>query len=178
MFFEKVIESVNEIAKKYSEQEVTFLTESDFKVHLSNLIGSKFSDNITVNTESPWYDTYITNKTYYIDITAFDKNKLQITYDPNLNRKGYKYDDEALAIELKYFRHKDDINEIIKDFDKCNLLVKAPKNECFIIAMARTEELSSEANKVMETQMEKYRNEYGDRVKVYLISPSQLIEIK
>jgi hypothetical protein len=178
MFFEKVIESVNEIATKYSKQEVTFLTESDFKVHLSNTIGNKFGNNITVNTESPWYDTYVTNKTYYIDITAFDRNKLQVTYDPNLNRKGYKYDDEALAVELKYFRHKDDINEIIKDFDKCNLLVKAPKNECFIIAMARTEELSIEASKVMETQMEKYRNEYRDRVKVYLISPSELTEIK
>jgi len=179
MYSKSVIESIKEISEKYINNKITILTESDFKVLLTNQIRGKFSNNITVNTESPWYDTYESNKTYYVDITAFDQLKLQITYNPKLNRKGYKYEDEALAIELKYFRYKEDIKEIAKDFSKTRLLIKAPKNECFIIALARNIEIFDESKIFMEKQMIKYRNEFTKRgVLVYLIGPEKIIEIK
>lgn len=178
MYTEQTIEATKEIAKKFIENEISFLTESDFKVTLSNQIKSKFNSRITVNTESPWYDTYVTNRAYFIDITAFNQDKLQITYDPKLNRKGYKYDAEALAVELKYFRYNNDINEIEKDFFKTTLLVKEPANECFIIAAARTIEIFDDAKEFMANQMEKYRKDYDERVKVFLFGPMELIEIK
>ncbi|MFI8380151.1 hypothetical protein [Leeuwenhoekiella sp. NPDC079379] len=178
MFTEKVIIAKDEVAELFILKEITFLTESDFKVAFSNKIKEKFDSNITVNTESPWYDTYETNKTYYVDVTAFDKDKLQITYDPELNRKGYKYDDEALVIELKYFRYPTDIPKIAKDFAKTRLLIKAPKNECFIIASARTEEIFESANEFMNEQLDIYRKEYNKRVKIYLIGPKKVIEFE
>lgn len=178
MYTKKVREATVEIATMFINNEITFLTESDFKVALANQIKNKFKDNITINTESPWYDTYVTNRTYYVDITAFDQTKLQITYNPTLNRKGYKYEDEALATELKYFRYKEDIKEIEKDFIKTRLLVKAPKNECFIIALARTNEIFEEAKNFMEIQMNTYRAEYENRAVIYLLGPEEIIEIK
>ena len=178
MYTEKVILATNEVADLFISKVITFLTESDFKVAFSNKIKEKFDANITVNTETPWYDTYETHKTYYVDITAFDQNKLQITYDPELNRKGYKYEDEALAVELKYFRYESDINEISKDFKKISLLINAPKNECFIIASARTKDIYKNAKEYMNWQMDLYRKEYKDRVKIYLIGPEEMIEIE
>jgi hypothetical protein len=177
MWTTKVIEATNEIADDFKTGELIFLTESDLKTSLSNKLRGKVTSNITVNTESPWYDTYETNSTYYIDITAFDKDKLKITYDATTNRKGYKYDDEALAIELKYFRHNDDVKEIAGDFKKMRLLIKAPKNDCFIIATARTKELFESAKIFMESQMKIYRNEYNSRVKVFLFDTEKIIEI-
>ncbi|MEX0662954.1 MAG: hypothetical protein WEA58_02120 [Balneolaceae bacterium] len=177
MFTDKVIEATNEVAELFISKTAIFLTESDFKVAMSNKIREKFDKNITVNTESPWYDNYITNKTYFVDITAFDQNKLQITYDPTLNRKGYKYDDEALAVELKYFRFERDINEVSKDFDKTRLLIKSPKNECFIIASARTIEIFDKANDFMQSQLNLYEEEFKGRIKVFLIGPEQIIDL-
>lgn len=176
MFTNKVIEATQEIANSFKNEEIIFLTESDFKTALSNNIKSKFKNNITINTESPWYDTYVTNNTYFIDITAFNKDKLQITYDPNLNRKGYKYEDEALAMELKYFRYNADIAEIAKDFYKVSLLLNAPKNECFIVAGARTSEIFEQAKIFMETQLNIYRTEYSGKVKIYLFGTDKMIE--
>ena len=178
MWTTQVTEATKEIADSFQAGQLILLTESDLKTSLSNKIREKLSDNITVNTESPWYDTYETNSTYFIDITAFDRDKLKVTYDPTTNRKGYKYDDEALAIELKYFRYKADIEEIAGDFSKMRLLIKAPKNDCFIIASARTTELFDAAKIFMENQMNTYRTEYNDRVKVYLFDTEKLIEIK
>lgn len=177
MWTSKVIEATNEIANSFMTKELILLTESDLKTSLSNKIREKVTDNVTVNTESPWYDTYETHSTYYIDITAFDKEKLQITYDSTTNRKGYKYDDEAIAIELKYFRHNDDIAKIAGDFQKMRLLIKTPQNDCFIIATARTKELFESAKTFMESQMETYRIEYNNRVKVYLFDTEKIIEI-
>lgn len=177
MWTNQVIEAIKEIANEYQKKKLILLTESDFKTSLSNRIREKVSSNITVNTESPWYDTYETNSTYYIDITAFDRKKLNLTYDPTTNRKGYKYEEEALVIELKYFRYNEDINEIAADFNKMYLLVKAPKNECFIIALARTLEQFEMATVYMENQLNIYRTEYSNRVKVYLIGIEKIIEI-
>lgn len=177
MWTTKTIEATKEIAESYKVGKIVLLTESDLKTSLSNKIKEKVADNITVNTESPWYDTYETNSTYYIDITAFDKDKLKLTYDSTTNRKGYKYDDEALVIELKYFRHNDDIKGIAGDFSKMKLLIKTPKNDCFIIAAARTTELFETAKIFMESQMEIYRVEYNNKVKVYLFNTEELIEI-
>jgi hypothetical protein len=177
MWTNKAIDSIKEIADSYIAGKIILLTESDLKSLLSNKIREKVTDNIIVNTESPWYDTYETNSTYFIDIRAFDKNKLNIRYDSNTNRKGYKYDDEALALELKYFRYNQDIGKIAKDFDKMRLLIKAPKNDCFIIAAARSKELFASAKIFMESQMEIHRVEYNNRVKVYLFGTEELIEI-
>jgi hypothetical protein len=178
MWTNKVKEATYEIAEVFQAKQLILLTESDLKTSLANKIKEKLSDNISINTESPWYDTYETNSTYFIDITAFDKDKLKVTYDPTTNRKGYKYDDEALAIELKYFRYKSDIEEIAKDFSKIRLLIKAPKNNCFIIASSRTTELFDAAKIYMESQMNDFRSEFNDRVKVYLFGPEKTIEIK
>ena len=178
MWITQIIESVKEIAESLKSGQITLLTESDLKTNLSNKIQSKLADNITVNTESPWYDTYETNSTYFVDITAFDSDKLKITYDRETNRKGYKYDDEALAIELKYFRHNDDVQKIAEDFNKMRLLIKAPKNDCFIIACARTNTLFETAKQFMQNQMDIHKKNYSDRVKVFLFSPELIVEIK
>ncbi len=63
MYTNKVILATNEIADLFISKSITFLTESDFKVAFSNKIKEKFDGNITVNTESPWYDTYTRNET-------------------------------------------------------------------------------------------------------------------
>ena len=179
MFTENTILAVEEVAQKFRNNEIIFLTESDFKLAIANTISLKIDNSdITINTESPWYDTYITKKSYYVDVTAFDKTKLQITYDPVLNRKGYKYDDEALAMELKYFRHNDDVGEIAKDFYKMTLLIQAPNNECFIVAGARTDELFERGKNFMKSQLDIYRTEYSNRVKIYLFGPKSLIEFR
>jgi len=178
MWITQVIESIKEIAENLKSGQITLLTESDLKTSLSNKIQSKLADNITVNTESPWYDTYETNSTYFVDITAFDRDKLKITYDRETNRKGYKYEDEALAIELKYFRHNDDVQKIAEDFNKMRLLIKAPKNDCFIIACARTNTLFETAKQFMQNQMDIHKRNYSDRVKVFLFSLEQIVEIK
>ena len=178
MWITQVIESIKEIAENLKSGQITLLTESDLKTSLSNKIQSKLADNITVNTESPWYDTYETNSTYFVDITPFDRNKLKITYNRETNRKGYKYDDEALAIELKYFRHNDDVKKIAEDFSKMRLLIKAPKNDCFIIACARTNPLFETAKQFMQNQMDIHKKNYSDRVKVFLFSSELIVEIK
>lgn len=177
MWVSKVIEATNEIAESFRTREIVLLTESDLKTSLSNKIKKKFTGSITVNTESPWYESPDSSSPYYIDITAYDRDKLQVTYDPSTRRKGYKYDDEALAIELKYFRHIEDIQEIAGDFKKMQLLIKAPKNDCFIIAAARTKELFEAAQLFMQRQMNDYRNEYNSRVKVYLFGTEEFVEI-
>lgn len=178
MWTNQVIEAIKTIADNFQTGQLILKNESDLKTSLSNKIREQLSGNISVNTESPWYDTYETNATYFIDITAFDRDKLELTYEPTTNRKGYKYDEEALAVELKYFRYKADIEEIAGDFIKMRLLIKAPKNDCFIIAAARTVELFDTSKIFMEKQIDIYRIEYNNRVRVYLFGPEKLIEIK
>lgn len=177
MWTTQVIEATKEIAESFQSGQLILLTESDLKTTLSNKLRERLNENITVNTESPWFDTYETNSIYYIDITAFDKDKLNLTYDPTTHRKGYSYDDTALVIELKYFRHKMDIETIAGDFIKMRLLTKAPKNDCYIIASARTVELFNAAKIFMEKQMGTYRTQYKNKLKVYLFSTENLIEL-
>ncbi|MET3027911.1 hypothetical protein ABXT06_14625 [Flavobacterium sp. UW10123] len=178
MFTEKAIESIKETAENFQNEKFTLLNESDLESILSNNIRNKFDSNVSVNTQSPWYDEYVTNSKYIVDITAYDKNKLYLAYIPELKKKGYKYDDEALTIELKYFRYKEDIKEISGDFKKMTLLSKAPKNECFIIACARTQEIFEQAEIFMKSQLEIFREEFDGKVKIYLFGPQKLIEIK
>jgi hypothetical protein len=177
MWTDKVIEATQETFHQFQTGQLILLTESDLKTFLANQIRQRMTGNITVNTESPWYDTYVTHQTYFVDITAFDNDKLKITYDASTNRKGYKYEDKALAIELKYFRYKADVQEIAGDFTKMRLLIQAPLNDCFIIAAARTKELFDEAEIFMNSQMNNFRAEYNNRVKVYLLGVDNLIEI-
>jgi hypothetical protein len=177
MFTESVLKATKEVAANFISGKVIFLTESDFKTALSSSLTANLEANMTVNTESPWYDTYTTNSTYYIDITAYITDKLQITYDPTLNRKGYKYEDEALAVELKYFRYVSDIQGIADDFHKVSLLIKNPKNECFIVAAARTNEIFNLSKTFINNQFEYYRVEYNSKVKIILIGPNEMIEL-
>jgi hypothetical protein len=177
MWTNQVITATQELAGNFHNKKITILTESDLKTYLVAKIREKVDPNVTVNTETPWYDIYTTNQTYYIDITAFDNDKLEIIYDPATNRKGYKYEDEAIAVELKYFRYVADLEGISGDFKKMNLLTKMPKNDCFIIALARTKDLFDAAKKFMEDQMSKYRIEYNGKVRVYLFDPESLVEI-
>lgn len=176
MYSKETVESIEQIAKDFKEKKIVFLNESDLESSLSNSIRSKFSTNISVNTQTPWYDENVANCNYIIDITAFDKNKLYLSYNSDLNRKGYKYDDEALSIELKYFRYVSDIAEISRDFEKMSLLVKAPKNECFIVAGARNSEIFEFAKTFMKNQFEHYKDDYQKNVKIYLFGPDDLIE--
>lgn len=177
MFKSEILSSIEDVKNKFQSGQLVFLTESDLKIHLVAAISNKIPKNFTINTESPWYDTYETHATYFIDITAFDQNKLQITYDSTTKRKGYKYEEEALAIELKYFRHSDDIPKIADDFFKMSLLIKAPKNDCYIVAAARTPELYNTSKAFMYKQMENYREQYKKRVTLVLFGPNDCIEI-
>lgn len=177
MWKAKIKKSLKQTYTMIKSGDLIILTESDLKTALANELRKSSVANITINTESPWYDTYITKKSYHIDITAFNSDKLQITYDPSTKRKGYRYDAEALAVELKYFRYTSDISEIKGDYKKMSLLINAPKNECYIIAGARTEELFNEAEILMKTQMNEYRDQYRKLVKVYLFGPTKLKEI-
>lgn len=177
MFEKNVKTATQEVAEKFQNQEIIFLTESDLKTALCNSLRNIIHSDFSVNTESPWYDT-INNDTYYIDITAYNKKKFQLTYLDEFSRKGYKYDDEALTIELKYFRYVSDIQSIIGDFHKTSLLIKSPKNECFIIAGARTTEIFNFAKTFMVNQFEHYRTEYNSRVKIFLFGPDELYEFQ
>lgn len=177
MLVSEVNSAIMKVAEEYKNDIKLLLTESDLKTSLVGEIKSRVTDSIAVNTESPWYDTYETMRTYFIDITAFDKNKLQLTYDSDTKRKGYRYDDEAIAIELKFFRYRDDIQEIETDFVKMRLLTKAPNNDCFIVAAARTKEIFETAKTFMQEQMELYRLEYDNRVSVYLFHQEALVQI-
>jgi hypothetical protein len=177
MWIKEFTESISELSAKFANAELILLTESDLKGELSAIFREKVASNVTVNTESPWYDTYETNSTYYVDITAYDRDKLQITYDPQLNRKGYKYEDEAIAAELKYFRHRADITEVASDFNKMRLFLNAPKNYCFIVAGARTKQLFEEAKIFMQQQAQEYQPHFKERVWIYLFGPDELTEI-
>ena len=178
------IKFVDKAIKNYvcevQNNRLVILTESDFKVGLTTeirkILGAAYS-NITVNTESPWYDEDSPKQPYYIDITVFDTNLLNISYSPKLNRKGYKYEHEAIVIELKYFRYETDIKEIEKDFQKIKVLLKSPKNFCYIVALARTDEILLKAKNYMENWVVKYELNSNDRVKVYLLDESQLMEL-
>lgn len=177
MWISETVKAINEIADQFRLGQLILLTESDLKTSLANQIRQEVPKNVTVNTESPWYDTYNTKSVFYIDISAFDSDKLQLTYDTTTKRKGYKYDDEALVIELKYFRYEEDIQSILGDFEKMKSLIKAPKNYCFIIAAARTEEIFKNAQQFMKNQMLLNKIEYGDKLKVLLFGDKKMIEI-
>ncbi|GEM_PF-2149640 len=173
----EAIQSTYEIANQFRLDQLILLTESDLKISLASQIRKKVKKNITVNTESPWYNTYNANSVFFIDITAFDSNKLQLKYDSTTNRKGYKYDDEALVIELKFFKYHDDIPTVINDFNKMEFLTKADKNNCFIITAARTAELFEMAEKFMRERMQINRLKYNSRLRVYLFGPEKIVEI-
>lgn len=177
MWLSETIKATHEIANQFRLGHLILLNESDLKISLANQIKKELPEKITINTESPWYDTYNTKSVFYIDITAFDSDKLQLTYDTTTKRKGYKYDDEALVIELKYFRYEEDIQSILGDFEKMKSLIKAPKNYCFIIAAARTEEIFKNAQQFMKDQMLLNKLEYSDQLKVFLFGNKKMVEI-
>ncbi len=175
-----VDEAIQNCTNEIKDGGLVILTESDFKVFLSTEIKRTLGiayPNVTINTESPWYDEETPQKPYFIDITVFDRNLLNISYNRELNRKGYRYDDEAIVIELKYFRYEDDVKEIEKDFQKILLLLKSPKNFCYIIALARNEQILLKAKNDMKIWFIKYELGSEDRVRVYLLGGSQCIEI-
>ena len=174
-----VDEAIQVCAGEIKDGNLVVLTESDFKVLLSTKIKQLLKltyPNLTVNTESPWYDEDTYQK-QYIDITVFDQTLLNLSYSSELNRKGYRYDDEAVAIELKYFRYENDIREIEKDFQKTRLLLKSTKNFCYIIALSRTKQILSRAKVDMENWTVQYRLNFSDKVKVYLLGEEQVLQL-
>lgn len=98
----ETIESTYEIANQFRLDQLIPLTESDLKISLANQIRKKVQKNITVNTESPWYNIYHANSVFLLTLQPSTPINCKLKFDSTTNRKGYKYDDEALVIELKF----------------------------------------------------------------------------
>jgi len=134
---------------------VIILTESDLKVQLCSRLRTALQGEtgaLTVNTESPWYDDETAGgPLFFIDVTVFDNELLHLGYIPHLERKGYRYDGPSVAIELKYCRYSADIPGVITDIEKLQIVARKANNSCFVLAMARTRSLFSEAIKLIDT---------------------------
>jgi hypothetical protein len=149
----KVKKAIEALADEAPSGQMVFLTESDLKVQLCSRLHAALRDEantVTVNTESPWYDDETGSGPVFIDVTVFDRALLQREYIPHLQRKGYLYDGPSIAIELKYCRHPDDVPGVVSDIDKLQPLASKPNNSCFVLALARTQELFTEAAQLID----------------------------
>ena len=86
----------------------------------------------------------------FIDVTVFDRELLHLGYIPHLKRKDYRYDGPSVAIELKYCRYSADIPGIISDIEKLRSIARKASNSCFVLALARTHTLFSEATRLID----------------------------
>jgi hypothetical protein len=157
---EKIEPAIAALIDHHPTGEAVLLTESDLKVQLCIQLKSALSEepsSLTVNTESPWYDDDAAPP-IFIDVTVFDRDMLRLSYLPGLQRKGYHYDGPSAAIELKFCRYREDIPGILCDIHKLQPLARKLQNHCFVLAVARTNELYDKAAQLIESE---YRRTEG-----------------
>lgn len=101
------------------------LSESDFEKLLSNCIADQINvdnnrtpnnDDFSIHTQISHYfdENGRTELDSRVDILLLKEHYLEAC----LNHKGFKYDKESIAIELKYYHTKDSIRSIECDFCK------------------------------------------------------------
>lgn len=125
----------------------TLLTEGDLQTRTVNALEEALASDpprTTVNTQSPWHDENTGRRLFFIDITIFDSQALEVLYRPNHPRKGYRYSGEAVAIELKFVRHRDDVRGISGDIQKLRNLAENLNSNCFVLAVGLNDNLTDE----------------------------------
>jgi hypothetical protein len=126
--------SLRELKNEYSIDQRSIINEDDLKYKVRNSIEkiANTDNDILVKPEVPWYDkdSVQLKPKFYFDLTIFRNTVFQLRLrDQSMQRKGYYYNDNSLAIMLKFIKPSFDFSEISKDIEKLKVFSDETKEQ-------------------------------------------------
>jgi len=115
--------SLIELKNEFFIDHRTVINEDDLKYKVRNSLEklANIENDILVKPEVPWYDKDAPglNPKFFFDLVVFRNSIFELRLrDQQLRRKGYYYDDNSLAIMLKFVKPTFNFNEIKEDIEK------------------------------------------------------------
>ena len=118
---------------KIQENPNMVLSEADLEkllsVEISKLIDcDSNTERFAAHNQISHYPEERPGIDYRVDIVMMKNKKIKIS---NKHHKRFEYDDDSIAIELKYFKERPKANEIKQDLKKSDSLLKERSNSAF-----------------------------------------------
>ncbi len=126
--------AVKDLQEIYSKDENSIINEDDLKYKVRQEIEKKATaeSDMLLKPEVPWYDKDAPGyrPKFYFDLTIFKKSIFELRMrDQAMRRKGYYYNDNSIAVMLKFVKPDFRFSEIKDDIDKLVVFSTETKEE-------------------------------------------------
>ncbi len=175
--------SLRELQNEYSNDNRMIINEHDLKYKVRQYIEKEANteNDILVKPEVPWYDKDSSElrPKFYFDLTIFRDSLFQLRLrDRELRRKGYYYNDNSLAIMMKFVKPTFNFAEIEEDIAKLKVFADETKSQSNqhkpILIIGITDELLYELteNKIISS-LKSYDNEFLLRLTIFYFNQTK-----
>lgn len=175
--------SLKELKTQYSEDERTLINEDDLKYKVRQFIenASNADNDILVKPEVPWYDKDTTGlkPKFYFDLTVFRNSVFELRLrDQAMRRKGYYYNDNSLAIMLKFVKPTFNFSEISDDIQKLKVFAdeteeQADQHKPILIIGITDDHLYKQTEEKIVSSLKDYDNNYLSRLTIFYFNQTK-----
>lgn len=175
--------SLRKLQTEYSQDERTLINEHDLKYKVRQAIEkyANADNDILVKPEVPWYDKDATElrPKFYFDLTVFRNSIFQLRMrDQAMRRKGYYYNDNSLAIMLKFVKPTFNFSEITEDIEKLKIFSdetaeQANQHKPILIIGITDDILYKQTEERIISALKPYENDYLSRLTIFYFNQKQ-----
>jgi|GEM_PF-4030316 len=175
--------SLRELKNEYSIDQRAIINEDDLKYKVRNSIEkiANTDNDILVKPEVPWYDkdSVQLKPKFYFDLTVFRNTIFQLRlHDQSMRRKGYYYNDNSLAIMLKFIKPSFDFSEISKDIEKLKVFSDETKEQSnqhkpILIIGITDDQLYMQAEEKIASTLKDYDNIFLSRLTIFYFNQTK-----
>jgi hypothetical protein len=175
--------SLRKLQIEYSQDERTLINEDDLKYKVRQSIenAANTDNDILVKPEVPWYDkdAIELRPKFYLDLTVFRNSVFELRLrDQAMRRKGYYYNDNSLAIMLKFVKPTFNFSEIAEDIGKLKIFAdetseQANQHKPILIIGITDNRLYKQTEEKILSSLRKYDNTYLSRLTIFFFNQTK-----
>lgn len=175
--------SLKELKTQYSEDVRTIINEDDLKYKVRQFIenAANADNDILVKPEVPWYDkdAIELKPKFYFDLTVFRNSIFELRLrDQAMRRKGYYYNDNSLALMLKFVKPTFNFSEISEDIAKLKVFADETKEQAnqhkpILIIGITDDQLYEQTEEKIVSSLKNYDNNYLSRLTIFYFNQTK-----
>jgi hypothetical protein len=175
--------SLKELKTGYLEDEREIINEHDLKYKVRQFIEkvANIENDILVKPEVPWYDknSEVLRPKFYFDLAVFRKSVFQLRLrDQAMRRKGFNYNDNSLAIMLKFVKPTFNFSEIDEDIEKLKVFAdetmrQANQHKPILIIGITDDRLYKQTEAKIISTLKNYDNHFLSRLTIFYFNQTK-----
>jgi hypothetical protein len=179
--------SLKELRTQYFMDERAIINEDDLKYKVRQFIekASNEVNDILVKPEVPWYDKNAAElkPKFYFDLTVFRNSIFELRLrDQAMRRKGYYYNDNSLAIMLKFVKPAFNFSEISNDIEKLKVFADETEEQAnlhkpILIIGITDDHLYKQTEEKIVSSLKGYENNYLSRLTIFYFNQTKFVRL-